>query len=90
MKKRRVSDWTKLIGKRVEVRHSGEQVQTGLVDNAMPDSSVIWLAPEGVYRRALFEAAHGFEIWVEYEAQNQPVAEPKEKRPVRGVFGSNE
>ncbi len=56
----------------------------------MPDSSVIWLAPEGVYRRALFEAAHGFEIWVEYEAQNQPVAEPKEKRPVRGVFGSNE
>ncbi|WP_284753251.1 hypothetical protein [Arthrobacter sp. efr-133-R2A-120] len=50
---------------RVEVRRAGEQVQSGLVDNAMPDSSVVWLAPEGVQRRTLYEAVHGFEVWVE-------------------------
>ena len=57
--------WDRLIGARVEIRQCGRYVRTGIVDDAMPDSSALWLAPEGVHPRTMYEAALLYEAWVE-------------------------
>lgn len=57
--------WDRLIGARVEIRQCGRHVRTGIVDNAMPDSSALWLAPEGVHPRTMYEASLLYEAWVE-------------------------
>jgi hypothetical protein len=35
----------------------------GVVDEAMPDGSGLWLAPETVFQREFIDAASGFEVW---------------------------
>ena len=57
--------WQNLVGARVEVRKQGAVVREGLVDDAMPDSSALWIAADGFTNRVLIEAAEGFEVWVE-------------------------
>lgn len=57
--------WGHLIGAFVEVRKDDQVFQTGLVDNAMPDSSALWLAPDDSRGRILIDAAEGYEVWVE-------------------------
>jgi hypothetical protein len=47
----------------VEVRLLGEPYRRGIVDMAMPDSSAIWLAAEGVHGREFIDKTAGFEIW---------------------------
>jgi hypothetical protein len=61
----RHDDWNQLIGALVEVRKKGEAFRTGFVDDAMPDSSALWLAADGSYERILIEAAEGYEVWAE-------------------------
>jgi hypothetical protein len=56
--------WNDLLNALVEIRHSGSTVRTGFVDDAMPDSSVVWIAPDGSRGRKLFEASEGYELWV--------------------------
>jgi hypothetical protein len=65
MIKYRHDDWDRLIGAPVEIRKDGNVIRSGRVDGAMPDSTVIWLASDEWAPRALFEAALGFEVWVE-------------------------
>lgn len=57
--------WQNLVGARVEVRKNGAVVREGLVDDAMPDASALWIAADGSTSRELIEAAEGFEVWVE-------------------------
>ena len=57
--------WQNLIGALVEVRKHGAVVREGLVDDAMPDSSALWIAADGFTNRVLIEAAEGYEVWVE-------------------------
>lgn len=40
-------------------------VRTGIVDDAMPDSSVLWLAAEGIHARSMYVAAENHTAWVE-------------------------
>ena len=70
MPKYREEDWTLLINAPVEIRKNGRLVRSGTVDQAMPDSSIIWLAAEGQYTRRLFEAKEGFEVWAENGKDN--------------------
>jgi hypothetical protein len=65
MAKYRHYDWARLIGAPVEIRNHGEIVRAGTVDDAMPDSSMIWIASDGHSTRTLFDASQGFQVWVE-------------------------
>ncbi|MDR6639627.1 hypothetical protein [Paenarthrobacter nitroguajacolicus] len=55
------SDWAALIGAEVEVKMDGKCVRSGLVDDAMPDSSIIWLAADHRNPRTLYEAQEATE-----------------------------
>lgn len=57
-------DWAQLINAPVEIRQDGQTLRTGVVDNAMPDSSALWIAADGIQPRQIFEAALGHEVWV--------------------------
>ncbi len=39
-------------------------VRAGVVDEAMPDSSALWLAADAAGERKLFSAAEGYEVWI--------------------------
>lgn len=58
------SEWARLIGVPVEVRKGLHTVRSGVVDNAMPDSSAVWIAGDANGGRALFTAADGYEVWI--------------------------
>lgn len=58
-------DWNRLIGAYVEVRRQKQTIRYGVVDDAMPDSSILWLAADGIHRRSMYEAVEGYSVWVE-------------------------
>jgi hypothetical protein len=60
----RYHDWSKLIGTPVEIRRDFEIVRDGIVDDAMGDSSALWLAADACGGRTLFTAAEGYEVWI--------------------------
>lgn len=57
--------WTDLLNAWVEIRCGGRVVRSGFVDNAMPDSSIVWIAAEGSLGREMFSSSEGFEVWVQ-------------------------
>lgn len=57
-------DWSRLIGAPVEVRKDFLLVRAGVVDDAMADSSILWLAADSTQGRALFTAADGYQVWI--------------------------
>jgi hypothetical protein len=58
-------EWARLIGAPVDIKKHGEVIRTGIVDDAMPDSSMIWIASDEQSSRTLYEASEGFQVWVE-------------------------
>lgn len=60
----RYHDWSRLVGTPVEVRKDFTLVRAGVVDDAMQDSSALWLAADAACGRALFTAAEGYEVWI--------------------------
>jgi hypothetical protein len=60
----RYHDWSRLLGAPVEVRRDFRLVRAGVVDDAMQDSSALWLAADAAGGRALFAAAEGYEVWI--------------------------
>jgi hypothetical protein len=61
----RHNDWNQLIGAFVEIRQNEVTLRKGYVEEAMPDSSALWLAADQEHSRAIFEVAEGHEVWVE-------------------------
>ena len=59
----RTDQWQSLRGEIVEVWFHGDLYRKGLVDDAMPDASGLWIALEGAFQREFIDAASGFEIW---------------------------
>jgi hypothetical protein len=57
-------EWNLLINALVEIRHNGQVIRTGLVEDAMPDSSAVWIAADATHPRRMFEAAQGHQVWV--------------------------
>ena len=55
--------WQSLVGEVVEIWLDGELYRKGLVDDAMPDASGVWIAAEAAFQREFIDAASGFEIW---------------------------
>lgn len=58
-------DWNRLIGAYVQISRENQVIRSGVVDDAMPDSSILWVASDGIHPRAMFEAADGYAAWVE-------------------------
>lgn len=61
----RQDDWNQLIGAYVEIRRDFETVRFGFVDDAMPDSSALWLCADGKNGRQIFSAAEGYDVWAQ-------------------------
>jgi len=57
--------WKSLIGLPVEIRQAGHTVASGTVDDAMPDSSILWLAQNGPQHRTMYERSLKYEAWVD-------------------------
>lgn len=57
-------EWSLLINALVEIRYNGQTIRTGYVEDAMPDSSALWIAADNKNPRQIFEAAEGHEVWV--------------------------
>lgn len=66
MKRRRVTDWTLLVGASIEIRQQGNPVCSGHVDAVTDDGSILWLQPAAENRR-LFEKAEFYEAWATEE-----------------------
>jgi hypothetical protein len=58
-------DWSKLIGRTVEVWFNGKRVAIGRIEEAASDDSVVWIAGEGNDTRKLYDRGTGYQIWVE-------------------------
>lgn len=56
-------DWTRLVGKAVEIRQNHAVVRRGVVETVMPDGSVLWISPDGTNSREMVERAEGFQVW---------------------------
>jgi hypothetical protein len=57
--------WRRLIGATVQIRQHGHIIRTGTVDEAMADSTALWIAGDAAQPRTMYEAAHGIEVWAE-------------------------
>ena len=58
-------NWDRLIGALVQIRRGNRVIRTGIVESAMPDSSVLWLAADGIHLRSMYVAAENYTAWVE-------------------------
>jgi hypothetical protein len=61
----RHTQWEDLIGALVEVHQHGQVVRSGIVDEAMPDGSAIWITSDSSQPRRIYEKSEGFLIYVE-------------------------
>ncbi|MDT0170240.1 hypothetical protein [Pseudarthrobacter sp. BRE9] len=59
--------WNRLIGARVQIRQNGRIIRTGTIDDAMADSTTLWIAGDAAQPRTMYEAARGIEVWAEPE-----------------------
>ncbi|MBT2250280.1 hypothetical protein JHV56_16395 [Arthrobacter sp. BHU FT2] len=57
-------EWSLLINAFVEIRLHGQTIRTGFIEDAMPDSSVVWIAADQHGPRQMFESCEGHQIWV--------------------------
>ncbi len=57
-------DWSRLVGTPVEIRKDSLIVRAGIVDDAMADSSALWLASDSSRGRELFVAEEGYQVWI--------------------------
>lgn len=60
----RVDDWSCLPTATVEIHRNGTYVRTARVEEATPDSRMLWLSPEGVDSRILIDKLDGYEVWI--------------------------
>lgn len=60
-------DWLPLVGEFVEIRLAGQPIRTGTVDAVTTDNSILWLAADGGYLRAMVERTEGCEVWIRYK-----------------------
>jgi hypothetical protein len=62
---RQYVNWRRLIGTTVQIRQHGHIIRTGTVDDAMADSTAIWIAGDAEQSRSMYEAALGIQVWAE-------------------------
>ena len=73
VKIRASENWARLVGAFVEIRQNHRTVRSGIVENVMPDSSLLWLAADATNQRAMFAAADNYEVWVHPRPLQSPI-----------------
>jgi hypothetical protein len=73
----RHSDWSLLKRAFVEIRKHSQPPRSGFFDEAMPDSSALWLAAYVAHHRALVEKAEGYEVWVGVISHGRHPCQPR-------------
>jgi hypothetical protein len=68
-----MGNWARLVGAFVEIRQNHRTVRTGIVEDAMPDSSALWLAADAINQRRMFAAVDNYEIWVHPRSLASPI-----------------
>jgi hypothetical protein len=68
----------RLIGLPVEIRQAGHTVASGTVDDAMPDSSILWLAPSGPQHRTMYERSLKYDAWVDLDILPKKRTSPRQ------------
>ena len=68
-------DWHLTLGQYVEVQRNGRTTRTGVVEEVMPDGSILWLAAAGVDSREMVERADGSRIYATYPQHDPPFEE---------------
>ncbi|PNH79720.1 MULTISPECIES: hypothetical protein [unclassified Arthrobacter] len=81
----RHEDWNQLVGAFVEVRKGKRSLRRGFVDDAMPDSSAIWLSADGFDGRTFVDKAEGYEVWVEPQQLEGEVAYRMTSSALHGI-----
>lgn len=61
----RHNDWSQLVGALVEIQRNHATVDWGYVDDAMPDSSALWLQADGANGRRIILADEGCIVWIQ-------------------------
>lgn len=59
--------WRRLIGTTVQIRQDGRIIRIGTIDDAMADSTALWIAGDAAQPRTMYEASRGIEVWAEPE-----------------------
>ncbi|MFC9334260.1 hypothetical protein [Arthrobacter sp. NPDC057009] len=57
-------NWARLVGAFVEIRRDQRTVRRGVVEDAMPDSSALWLAADATNQRMMYAAADDYQVWI--------------------------
>lgn len=58
------TEWSLLISAKVEIRYNGQVLRTGFVEDAMPNSSALWVAADANGPRQMYEVSQGHQVWV--------------------------
>jgi len=75
-------EWRLLLNTFVEIRLNGQVLRTGFVEDAMPDSSALWIAANKDGPRQMFEASQGHQVWVTPPAAERGLQLPDDHRTV--------
>lgn len=65
MNKHNHTQWQDLIGALVEIRQNGTVIRAGIVHDAMPDGSAIWINADSSQPRRIYEKSEEFLVYVE-------------------------
>lgn len=65
MQKYPYRDWNLLVGAPVEIWRDGILVPSGVVEEAMPDSSALWIRADGARGGQLYSAAENYGVRIE-------------------------
>lgn len=80
------AEWSQLVGAKVEIRYKGRVLRTGFVDDAMPDSSALWLAADADGPRQIYEESQGHQVWI---APQELPGELHYRMTVNQLFGAS-
>ena len=59
-------DWHRALGQYVEIRLHGKVLRSGIVEDVMPDGSILWISIEGAHGRKMIERAEGKQVFARY------------------------
>lgn len=67
-------DWHRALGQHVEIRRHGKVLRNGVVEDVMPDGSILWISAEGAHGREMIERSEGKQVFARYPWDIPPLS----------------
>ena len=61
----------------VQIRRNGRIIRTGTIDDAMADSTALWIAGDATQPRTMYETVRGIEVWAEANEAEDRLAQTR-------------